>query len=199
MLLAHSMLLGSQQRSQATIWNAADKDASITVTSFGITSQAQPSSSGGVRATTHKTTGKVGFRMTTGPSGVSQNRLGVCDSAQALNGNLSSIVNGVFWTANGDVHSNFVSIGTIATFGNSDVLDMLFDLTAKKFWGRLNGGNWNNSGTANPATGTGGLVYNNSGVAMFPCAGFVNADTDYVTLDCFPQIALPSGFNLWDQ
>jgi hypothetical protein len=37
------------------------------------------------------------------------------------------------------------------------VVELAVDIPNKLLWLRKNGGNWNNSGAANPATGAGGL------------------------------------------
>lgn len=52
---------------------------------------------------------------------------------------------------------------------------MAFDFDAKLAWTRTDGGNWNNSGTANPATGVGGLSFAALGNGPFYVAGEFNA------------------------
>lgn len=56
-----------------------------------------------------------------------------------------------------------------------DVVDIAYDRDAGLFWVRRNGGNWNGSGTANPATGTGGHYLPLSGTG--PTRAALHLDT----------------------
>jgi hypothetical protein len=81
-----------------------------------------------------------------------------------------------------------------------DVFGVAIDLNAKLAWFRRNNGNWNASGTANPATGTGGATI--AGGAFAPVVAFVSgATTDAMTAN-FGQSAYsgtpPSGFANWN-
>lgn len=49
--------------------------------------------------------------------------------------------------------------GTVSTWTVSNVVSTAVDIGAGLYWQRVNGGNWNASGTANPATGTGGISF----------------------------------------
>jgi hypothetical protein len=50
-----------------------------------------------------------------------------------------------------------VTVGTGVTFTTGDVIDIALDAGGQLIWIRDNGGNWNGSGTANPATCIGGV------------------------------------------
>jgi hypothetical protein len=81
-----------------------------------------------------------------------------------------------------------------------DVFGVAIDLNAKLAWFRRNNGNWNASGTANPATGTGGATI--AGGAFAPVVAFISgATTDAMTAN-FGQSAYsgtpPSGFANWN-
>jgi hypothetical protein len=105
----------------------------------------------------------------------------------------------------GSVQSGAATNGTAATDADGDVVCIAIDLDNAKIWVRINGGNWNNSGTANPATSTGGFTYTGiSGAAVFPTiavngAGISNGPVcdlqDGVTT-AFSQTA-PAGFSVW--
>ncbi len=56
---------------------------------------------------------------------------------------------------NGDVVG--VPVATWAPFTADSNVGIAIDVANSKIWGRVNGGNWNNSPTANPATNTGGV------------------------------------------
>jgi hypothetical protein len=58
------------------------------------------------------------------------------------------------------------SLGTVAT---GERIDAAIDITQRLVWFRKAGGNWNNSGSANPASGVGGISFNERG--MTPCVG----------------------------
>lgn len=85
------------------------------------------------------------------------------------------------------------------------VVGVAIDLGAKLVWYRSTANsNWNNSGTANPATGTGGLSYTTTG-ALFPVVSFSgNAGVDSQN-GCVLNaggfsffLTVPSGFSAWD-
>lgn len=73
------------------------------------------------------------------------------------------------------------------------------DLDAKLFWFKLNGGNWNESPTADPATGAGGVSFAGLTGQLYPAADLVSVN-DVVTLHVdvgttfFP---VPNGFQMW--
>ena len=66
------------------------------------------------------------------------------------------------WTTGGTVGvaidtNNTFTIGTAAGWSGGNTLCFAVDLDAQTIWVRTNGGNWNNSGAANPDTNTGGF------------------------------------------
>ena len=92
------------------------------------------------------------------------------------------------------------AIGDVGASGDGDIVDIAVDLTTWKLWGRVNGGDWNSSGTADPTTGVGGFdmsgtklaeyyLYNNAGVSGYGWT--VNTGTVEFTY------APPSGFSNW--
>jgi len=77
------------------------------------------------------------------------------------------------------------------------VLDLAIDFTAGTFWFRYDGGNWNGSATANPATNIGGyaLGAGTVGKALLPYVRCTNANCS-ITINTGPG-SLPSGFSTW--
>ena len=72
--------------------------------------------------------------------------------------------------SNGKVYSNGSNTG-IDVGGNlvaADVLGVAIDLANNLIWFRKNGGNWLNSGTANPSTATGGISISTALTALAP-------------------------------
>jgi hypothetical protein len=124
------------------------------------------------------------------PSSGTGNALGGADNASVG-----------FYNGDATVYVNNASIGTIATYAQGDTVDMAVDFDHSTIWYRINGGNWNNSGTANPATNTGGFSFS-AIVASAPfCAALLlfNAP-DAWTINfgggAYP-FAPPAGFSNW--
>lgn len=77
--------------------------------------------------------------------------------------------NGLGFKSTGAVVLNNVTLSTIQTYAQGDVVCVAVDIANRMVWFRTNGGNWNNSGTANPATGVGGIDYSTMNLgALFP-------------------------------
>ncbi|MDR7062006.1 MULTISPECIES: hypothetical protein [unclassified Sphingopyxis] len=92
----------------------------------------------------------------------------------------------------------------IGGMSEGDTIAMAIDLDNSLVWFRRNGGNWNGSGTANPATATEGFALNAAMVTGTPAifaSASVQADPgDQLTVN-FGQVpfgsAPPSGFTAW--
>lgn len=104
----------------------------------------------------------------------------------------------------GIVKLNNATIATIQTFTTGDVVDTAVNfgtgtVGSELIWFRVNGGNWNNSGTANPATNTGGisissLIY--GPYYAYVCPGNSAANTSWTSnfgATSYPHAA-PAGF-----
>jgi hypothetical protein len=118
------------------------------------------------------------------------------------------------WNSSGVVYSRVsfspfgsnYTVATIQGWVSGNTLCVAVDLDARLIWFRTNGGNWNNSGTANPATGAGGLDMNrmlqriSAPIKLYPAgtANSTNGDTSTVNLgtSAFAQ-AVPAGFIEW--
>lgn len=68
----------------------------------------------------------------------------------------------VGYLPSGAVKINNVTIATIATYVQGNRIDVAVDSQNRLIWFRVNNGNWNNSGTANPATGVGGIDWSSA-------------------------------------
>ncbi len=96
---------------------------------------------------------------------------------------------GNIWANNG----TSTSLGAVA---NGDRIDAAIDLTASLVWYRKNGGNWNNSGAANPATGVGGISISTY-VSYAPHCSMDGSGTQVVTANFGASAfagTVPSGF-----
>jgi len=99
----------------------------------------------------------------------SQASAGLANNTVSFSGGrwLGEGTNSVGYENNGNVYAGGSQIGTVGTFGNGAVISVAVDFAAGKVWFRLNGGNWNGSPTADPATNTGGLTHGITG-NLFP-------------------------------
>ena len=58
----------------------------------------------------------------------------------------------------GDIwYNGGVYQGGLQEWGNNDIIDIVIDNNTNDLWVRVNGGNWNNNPSANPATGSNGI------------------------------------------
>jgi len=81
-----------------------------------------------------------------------------------------------------------------------NVICVAIDLTAQTIWMRVNGGNWNLSGTADPATGVGGVSF--AGINAGPYFPAISSsDNGSIATANFGATAYaqtaPSGFGNW--
>lgn len=63
---------------------------------------------------------------------------------------------GIGWAPSGATY-NTVGVPSIASYAAGNVLRIAFRPLTNRFWGAVEDGNWNNSATANPSSGLGGL------------------------------------------
>jgi hypothetical protein len=84
-----------------------------------------------------------------------------------------------------------------------DSVQIAVDLDNRKIWFRTPSGQWNASGTADPATNTGGIALPTglSTGAVFPAvSAFNTSPADTVTLVFDPNLfigSVPTGFGTW--
>lgn len=183
------------------VWNNSDKGPNVSlsgspllVATFG-TSSAEI-----VRATKSQSSGKYYFEY----SATSIQTFTCCGFANAtagLTSFLGSDTNGLSWVPNGNVFINSIPVG-IGSFATGDTLGLAFDIGTQKFWGRVNGGNWNNDILANqnPASGVGGVsTATMASGPYFPTGFDTNADgvvTANFGATAFANAA-PSSFGNW--
>ena len=137
-------------------WNGSDKSATITLTGGSLIATATSSFNLGVRNTLYRSTGKfyAEFSNLNWDSGCG---VGLADATYTLGSSTGSDV--VMVVTGGGINSNGSALASGLTdpAGAGHTVDIAVDLDAKLFWGRVDNGNWNGSGTANPATGAGGI------------------------------------------
>lgn len=188
-----------------TTWNPADKNAAITLSGGNLieTQASDPGNEVGVRAIASHSTGKFYHEIViTVASNLGNVIPGICTAAASLAAIMWTTADGFGYQPNSGVLviNNAVLGVTAATAAVGDVISLAIDLTNLSAWIRVNAGNWNNSGTANPTTNTGGqsLSTLNAG-PYFPYMNSRNTG-DSATANfggsAYAQ-SVPSGFGNW--
>lgn len=134
-----------------------------------------------VRTLTSHTTGKYYAEFTINTAAASyQADAGIANSSETTTVGTTTNSAGLL---NGDpnVYINNVSAGTAVTYAASQVVSMALDIGNKTIWYRVNGGNWNGSGAANPATNTGGVSISAVTGAYFMAASVPGAGSPSMT------------------
>jgi hypothetical protein len=178
-----------------TTWNPSDKSANIGLTGGNLT--ATSTGAGAIRATNYISgTDKVFFSVTYDGN---QSAIGVGDSTASLSTQPGSdTTHSIAYrpqSASGDVYYNGSSVATIGQATAGDVIYCCIDFANGKIWFARNAGNYNNSGTANPATNTGGITISVTG-KLYPlwyAAATGTATTANFGASGFYRAA-PSGF-----
>lgn len=189
-----------------TTWDSGNKSANIALGRMSVAAWTSASNGNwkGVRATSSKSTGKWYIEFICG--------------YRANNGQIWGFGNSSFNTASypGNDGNSFGYQSEGSTYGLvasgwqgagfvGEVVKMAIDLDAKLVWARVDASaNWNNSGTADPATGTGGKAYTVTG-ALFPVwSGFgalANGQNNATIINAggfTHTTSPPSGFSVWD-
>lgn len=193
----------------ATTWNAADKVGEITLSGGNLTAARNATTGpfyGNVRATNARTTPIRGYFENTvvsltapavGPVG-----LGVANSSAPLTAFLGSDANGIayFCDTPGSVSIGGVTIASIGAYAAGDRIDVAVDLVALQIWFRKNGGIWNGSAGADPATNVGGFSIASLGPAAYPAGTVRNTMPNSFTANFGAAAfagAVPAGFAAW--
>jgi hypothetical protein len=184
-------------------WNPADKSASVVLTNSFRTATGPANWDGhGVRSITSRNTGKRMVEISTSSyTYVGISRAGftyVWPSSGSFSGAIVSYPDDAFYTS--------ISGSNVLMFDGSPqrtepgVLTMAFDFDANLMWIAFGTGDWNQSGTANPATGTGGISIasiEGSGGFFVYCGLGLNGEATINTGESAFTKTLPSGFSAW--
>jgi hypothetical protein len=164
-------------------WNYNDKEASISLYGDDFCMVQLPSAGdSGIRANTSKSSGKWYWEVYLHYIAASSDGAGVANSTYSLTAALGDDTNGIIYLATGLLKYNNTTVGTFESYTTGDTICFALDKDNNKLWVRKNGGNWNNSGTDNPATNTGGYTISVTG-DLFPTA--------YVSEDYGSQVFVP--------
>jgi hypothetical protein len=177
-----------------TTFNPSDL-ANVTLTNANLTATA-PAAVGGVRGTNSHTSGKYYWEYKI--VGIASN--GMSEGIALASASLSagSSTGAAMVSRTGSVSINGSGLGALlGTRAVNDVIGVAVDFSAALIWFRVApSGNWNGSGTADPATGAGGLSISALSGALYPV--FLNAQAgDAVTANFGASGftgSVPSGF-----
>jgi hypothetical protein len=169
----------------------------VTVTGGGLT-VTHGSTTSGIYADslTAVYAGKYYFEVTVGSKTANGHSVGIWHPTLANTNAFLTISN-----SGCDIYMNTVSVVTnIGTAITGSVIGFAVDLNSNLIWIRVNVGNWNGNGSANPATGVGGLA-TSAGLRQ-PFVNFaIGGAIDYFVGNFGGSAyanAAPSGFSNWN-
>lgn len=142
-------------------------------------------------------TGKYYFEVTADTPNGGDNGYGFCTSAATYVGLGSNASLGIIVFRSGTLWVQGSARGSVmaSAMAAADVICIAADFTAGLVWVRKNGLLWNNSGTADPATGVGGISFTTA--TFMPAVVFSASAAAQATYNfgasAFAQ-AVPSGF-----
>lgn len=143
--------------------------------------------------------GPVYFEVNTSNaySGSPRVGFGVGNTYISSSSNLGTDNYGLGYDTNGNVYLNNAVLSAIATWSAGANISVALDPKHQTVWFRVNGGNWNNSGTANPATNTGGIsLATMPGASYYPAVGAAaSASFTAAFLSGSWTYSAPSGFS----
>ena len=191
----------------ATIWATWDPATVSNVTLSGgnliatNTGKVPANQGASVAAANAKTIGKYYFEATfitiTGGANLGVG-IGTTVSSYPNLGASATTGNNGFQT--GAIWANGANTGiSVGAYSNTQIAGVSVDLTNRKIWFRHSpSGNWNNSGTANPATNTGGITIPAGTMVPFVTFGGSGGNANNVVTGNFGASAfsgaVPSGF-----
>jgi hypothetical protein len=197
----------------ATTLNPLDCSTSLSLSSGNLTATRNLVTNGrwvSARATTSKSTTKRYFEATaTNPE--TALAVGLANAAFVIDNGGQNVVgfdgagNSIGYDATGLIAiAGTSTVSASAWFSPGDVAQVAVDLGARLFWGRANGGQWNGSPTANPATGVGGISMTGaiSTGALFPAVSAFDPGppADTITINFGATTfsgSIPAGFSAW--
>jgi hypothetical protein len=185
-----------------TAWSATDKSANITLTGSNLIATNNNNANGGVRAADKQITGKFYWEVTCNTIVGTQSGIGVCSPTAIFTTSGGFSVAGAASVIKnlGQIYVDGVlQTGSIGALTAGSLVCIAVDCSARLIWFRLGAaGNWNNSGTASPATGAGGFSITSLGIGipLYP-ATWLNLLNDQVTANFGDSAftgAVPAGF-----
>jgi len=198
---AHAVVAGAFKIAPPPIadaWNYKDKSSNITLSNSDKTATADSGTSAGVRSSTSVLNGTAGkyyaeLLLTTRPL-----RAGLSLTSSALT---TTTANMYVELSSGNIIVNNSATGiSLGGLSSGDILSIAWDTGAELVWFRQTGGNWNNNGSANPASGTSGIDVSYATSANHALWAMTNGTGQNLTVRTeaaeFTETP-PSGFTSW--
>jgi hypothetical protein len=182
-----------------TTWNPSDKGSIITLSGGNLIATSTGGATQSVRAIDKQVTGKFYWEVTCNIWTSTVTNTGIVSGNLPTSATFNETNYSCVLLRNGGVTVNASSTGiSFGTIANGTVVCIAFDASERKIWFRLGAaGNWNNSATANPATGSGG-VFVSLGLAYPAYPGLTLVTVNDQTTANFGDTAfigaVPSGF-----
>ncbi|TPJ46847.1 hypothetical protein [Mesorhizobium sp. B2-7-1] len=187
--------------------NPSDKASTISLINANLTARQEGGSNAwaSVRSQTSHNSVKYYWEWTIGQKGANAGDAGFLNASAPLEGGFNSFVgcdlNGIGLVTTGQVYQNLTGTTYLSTIANGDICGLAIDIDAHLLWVRNGSGNWNGSGTDDPATGAGGISLPsglNSGAVYAGISVYSVNDNSTANFggSAFSQTP-PSGFNAW--
>jgi len=185
-----------------TAWNTLDTK-SATLSSSNLVATAYSGASTAGARSLFRNSGKFYFECTFTTATTGDTGCGIANPSAAFNGLGGNALNGLMFYQgftpyfNGAASAGFGSMGPCA---QGTTICLATDLTNTLIWARQGAaGQWNGSGTANPATGGGGFNYSAIGTSVAPvCVPWAANDAFTLNIGNSAFVGtVPSGFSNW--
>lgn len=185
----------------ASTLNPSDKSATVNLSGGNLVATSVTSAvDKGVRGTTPRCAGRWGFAVTVNTM-ASGNDMGVGAATKdfSLSSDPEAFATAFHYKPTGAIVCNGVTLATVATYGAGDKVTMLFNRDTGGLFVKVNNGNYNNSGSANPDTGAGAITLpaDFQYAAIFPLITFWNSN-GVVTYDPMATGHGTSTYTAWD-
>jgi hypothetical protein len=181
-----------------TVWNSGDSTAHIALSDTDHTATSGSGSGNeGIRGNVSRGTSGKWYIEFTGIVTPYGGEIGFAAASDTLGGNGQFGIN-----TSGYIFSGGTDYGPLTAI-SGHVLDFAVDFDNNELWVREDGGNWNGSGTADPATNTGGISIAGYTGPVFPYA-WLQFNPCSVTVDGgdYPSPTFlypaPAGFSAWN-
>lgn len=191
-------------------WDPLNKGSNIVLTNSNLTvsNASAGASTQFARSTTSRSTGKYYVEMSvdnftggqTGPG------LGACNASASVNALPGVDINGFVQTLGNNANfqgwwfNNVQQNNSLIATAIGQRLCMAFDIDNLKVWWRINNGNWNGNGSADPAAGTNGWSLSSLAAGPYYLVGYSNRNDATGTLKPTSgdwSYSAPSGFSAW--
>lgn len=173
--------------------NRSSPSVSITGGGLTVTSTAISAASEGTRSAV----GPLYFEMTVSAlAGVVG--IGIVNEFQTFGASvLGTGVNNVVYRSSGIVVFNGATLATIGAYTAGDTIRVAWHPGLRQIWFAVNGGSWNNDGTANPATFIGGIAVATYVAGAYPACEFSVTGSSVVAVFADASFAYtpPAGYN----